>query len=488
MTWEAWVTCGVVALVLWCLARGLAGADVILVGAALVLVTLGLTSARFPTIRDLVASFGNEGVLTVAVLYVVAAGLTETGGMRLLTERLLGRPRGIAAAQLRMSAPAAVISSFINNTPVVAMFIPVVTDWCKKTGLSPSKLFIPLSYVTILGGMCTLIGTSTNLVVHGLMVNAQKTDPGMPLMGMFTLTPVGMSCAVTGVLFILIGSRWLLPERTALRDEIGDARQYTVEMRVAPGSAVDGLTIESAGLRQLPGAYLSAIERDGEVLVAVGPEQVLHGNDRLVFVGVLESVIDLQRIRGLLPATDQVSKLTASPFDRQLVEAVVSDANPLVAKSIRAGRFRSHYDAVVIAVYRNGERLGGKIGDIVLRSGDTLLLQSAAGFDVRHRNSRDFLLVSAVDESRPVRHDRALAAVAIVLGMVLLTAFESPYARQHLPRGAAGRCSNGHCRLPLRRPGTPQSRSLRAGGNRGGPRARSGDTTQRARRARARTL
>jgi di/tricarboxylate transporter len=425
MTWEAWVTCGIVVLVLWSLARGVAGPDVILTGGALMLVTLSLTSTRFPGIGDLSASFGNEGVLTVAVLYVVAAGLTETGGMRLLTERLLGRPRTVVAAQFRLSVPAGLISAFINNTPVVAMLIPVVSDWCKKTGLSPSKLFIPLSYVTILGGMCTLIGTSTNLVVHGLMVSARRTDPEMPLMSMFTLTPVGVSCAVTGVLFILIASRWLLPERIALREEIGDARQYTVEMRVARGSAVEGLTIESAGLRHLPGAYLSAIERNGEVLIAVGPEQVLHADDRLVFVGILESVIDLQRIRGLLPATNQVAKLTAAPLDHLLVEAVVSDANPLVGQSIRNGRFRTRYDAAVIAVYRNGERLGGKIGDIVLKSGDTLLLQSAAGFTSRHRNSRDFLLVSAVDESRPVRHDRAFAAMALVLGMVLLAAFES---------------------------------------------------------------
>ena len=246
----------------------------------------------------------------------------------------------------------------------------------------------------------------------------------MPLMGMFTITPVGGACALAGIAFIVLGSR-LLPARHAFRGDIGDARQYTVEMRVQPNSVVDGLTIEAAGLRHLPGAYLSAIERDGETLVAVGADQVLRGNDRLVFVGVVESVIDLQRIRGLLPATDQVSKLTAARFDHLLVEAVVSDTNPLVGKSIRDGRFRSHYDAAVIAVYRNGERLAGKIGDIVLRTGDTLLLQSATGFASRHRNNRDFLLVSAVDESRPVRHDRAITAAAIVLVMVLLAGLES---------------------------------------------------------------
>jgi di/tricarboxylate transporter len=425
MGWEAWWTLGVVALVLWALARNLAGPDVILLGGALVLISMGLWSPRFPTVSDLAASAGNEGVLTVAVLYVVAAALTETGGMTLLTERLLGRPESVASAQFRLSVPVLAFSAFLNNTPVVAMFIPVVNDWCKKTGISPSKLFIPLSYAAVLGGVCTLIGTSTNLVVHALMVDARQTDPAMPLMSMFTLTPVGAAAAVVGLLFILITSRWLLPSRKPFLAEVADPRQYTVEMKVESGSPVDGLTIERAGLRRLPGSYLTAIERDGETLVAVGPDQVLRGNDRLVFVGVVDSVVDLQRIRGLVPATDQVFKLKASALSRRLVEAVVSDTNPLVGRSIREGRFRNRYDAAVIAVYRNGGRLSGRIGDIVLHAGDTLLLQASEGFADHHRNSREFLLVSSIERSRPVRHEKAWLAIAIMVGMVIVASLES---------------------------------------------------------------
>jgi di/tricarboxylate transporter len=247
----------------------------------------------------------------------------------------------------------------------------------------------------------------------------------MPLMGMFTLTPVGVPCAIAGLVFVVFASRWLLPARKTFRAEVADARQYTVEMQVMPGSQVEGLTIERAGLRHLPGAYLSAIERDGETLVAVGPDQVLRADDRLVFVGIVDSVVDLQRIRGLVPATDQVYKLTASHIDRLLVEAVVSETNPLVGRTIREGRFRTRYDAAVIAVYRNGERIAGKIGDILLKTGDTLLLQAASGFASRFRNSPDFLLVSDVQESRPVRHDRAWVAVAIMVGMIVLASFES---------------------------------------------------------------
>src|SRR5687767_7757722 len=238
--------------------------------------TFSAFSDKFPSPARMAAEFGNEGLLTVGVLFVIAAGLTETGGMSLITARLLGRPRSVPAAQARMMLPVAAISAFLNNTPVVAMFIPVVNDWCKKTGLSPSKLFIPLSYAAILGGVCTLIGTSTNLVVQAQLVAARAADPSVPLLGMFTLTPIGVPVAVAGISFLLLTSRWLLPERRAFLADVADARQYTIEMLVEPGSPIAGQTIERAGLRRLPGAFLSAVEREGETLVAVGPDQILR--------------------------------------------------------------------------------------------------------------------------------------------------------------------------------------------------------------------
>jgi di/tricarboxylate transporter len=426
MGWEGWFTLVLVALLFWALARNVAGPDVILMSGAVVLVSMSLVSSRFPQPAAVADAFGSEALLTVAALYVVAAALSETGGIAMLTARLLGHPRTVASAQSRLGVTVLGSSAFLNNTPVVAMFIPVVNDWCKRSGISPSKLFIPLSYAAVLGGTCTLIGTSTNLVVHALMMNARATDPDMPIMGMFTLTPVGVVCALLGLAFMIASSRWLLPDRRSFLADVADPRQYTVEMQVEPGSPVEGLTIERAGLRRLPGAYLSAIERDGEMMVAVGPEQVLHGNDRLVFVGVVESVVDLQRIRGLVPATDQVFKLTVSKLNRRLVEAVVSETNPVVGQSIREGRFRTRYDAAVIAVYRNGGRLTGRIGDIVLQAGDTLLLQASNRFATHYRDSRDFLLVSRIEESRPIRHEKAFLAIAILVTMILAASFE-PY-------------------------------------------------------------
>lgn len=424
MGWEAILTLVVVVLLLYALARDVASTDVLLMGAVTLLMTMSLVSPKFPSPRDFAGAFGNEGLITVAVLFVVAAGLTETGAMALVTERLLGRPRSTVDAQIRMMGPVAAFSAFLNNTPVVAMFIPVVNDWCKRAGLSPSKLFIPLSYAAVLGGTCTLIGTSTNLVVQGLMIQAQKTDPNMPTMGMWTISPVGVPAAIIGLLFVIVFSRQLLPERKGAAAVMADPREYTLEMVVEPSGAVDGMTIERAGLRHLPGMYLAGIERNGESLMAVGPEQILRGNDQLIFVGVVDSVRDIHRMRGLTPAPTQVYKLNDPREVRVLVEAVVSPTCPVVGKSIREGEFRTRYDAVVIAVHRNGERIRQKIGDIVLTPGDTLLLETHRRFLRSRRNSRDFFLVSHIPDSSPRRHSKAWIAAGILAAMVAVMALE----------------------------------------------------------------
>jgi di/tricarboxylate transporter len=264
-----------------------------------------------------------------------------------------------------------------------------------------------------------MIGTSTNMLVNGLWINS-----GRESFSLFDITWIGLPVAVVGLGYLVIASRKLLPDRRPAMSQFEDARQYTVEMVVEPGSGLVGQTIEQAGLRGLPGMYLMEIDREGQLLPAVSHAERLRANDRLVFVGVVESVIDLQKFRGLKPATNQVFKLNAPRTYRALVEAVVSNSCPLVGKSIREGRFRSVYNAAVIAVSRNGERVGGKIGDIVLRPGDTLLLETRHDFAEQQRNSRDFFLVSNVDGGTPPRHDKAMIALAILVGMVLFAGFE----------------------------------------------------------------
>lgn len=362
------------------------------------------------------AGFANPGLAVVGLLFVVVAGLRETGAVDWMAGAFLGRPKSLRPAIARIVAPVVVTSGLLNNTPVVAMLIPAVADWAKRLKIQPSKLMIPLSYAAILGGTCTLIGTSTNLVVAGLVASRPEHAP----IGIFDITWVGLPCALLGALFLIVVGPKLLPSRGSASSALADPREYTLELIVPEGSALAGRTIEEAGLRSLPGCYLVEIERSGEILSAVGPDQGLRAGDRLLFAGVVESIRDLSNLRGLAPATDQVFKLDSPRYRRRLFEAVVSPSCPVVGRSIRLGRFRTRYDGAVIAVARNGERLRGKIGDIELRPGDTLLVEAAPDFDERQRNSRDFLLVSALDDSTPRRHSRAPLAIALLVGLVVV--------------------------------------------------------------------
>jgi di/tricarboxylate transporter len=420
MTWESWFTLAVLALMVAALARNLA-TDMVMLAVVGVFMTAGLFSDKFPSAGKLVAGLGNEAVITVAVLYVVVVGLSRTGAMSLLTRPLLGRPKSASAAQARLMIPCAGLSAFLNNTPIVAMFMPVLSDLCKRTGIAPGKLFMPLSFATILGGTCTLIGTSTNMVVYGLVVAETGNRDAL---GMFDLSWVAVPATVVGILFILITSRWLLPDRKPTLSASSDPREYTTEMELEPGSPLIGKSIEEAGLRGLPGVYLAEIERGAKVLPAVASTEVLQAGDRLVFVGIVDSVVELRKVRGLRPATNQVFKLDAPRSERCMIEAVVSNHCPLIGMTIRDGKFRSVYNAAVIAVARSGQRIHKKIGDIVLEPGDQLLLEAHPSFHDQQRNSKDFFLVSRLEDSSPPGHEKAWIAIALLLAMVVVAGFE----------------------------------------------------------------
>ena len=309
----------------------------------------------------------NEGMITVAALFVVAAAVERTGALGSVVDRVLGRPATLAAAQLRTMVGPAAVSAFMNNTPVVALMVPAIRDWAKKHRFPVSKLLMPMNAAVVLGGLCTLIGTSTNVVVSGLV----KAKTGEPL-GMFEITRLGVPLLLAGLVYLVVASRVLLKDRKPAMGVGDDPREYTLEMVVEPGSALVGRSIEEAGLRGLDGLFLMEIDRGGHFLAPVAPTERLEDGDRLVFVGIVESVVELQKLRGLRPATDQLFTLDGPRSERTLIEAVVSNTCPLVGQSIRDARFRSTYDAVVIAVARNGERLRMKAGDIVLQPGDKI--------------------------------------------------------------------------------------------------------------------
>ncbi len=283
MSVQAYVAVAVVVATFLGLASGRLRPYLILMAGLGVLLVSGILGPK-----DALMGFSNPGLATVAALYVVVAGLKQTGVLARLAQSSLGRPRGDLGAQLRLMLPVIGGSAFLNNTPVVAMLIPVVVDWTRSIKVSASKLLIPLSYFAILGGLCTLIGTSTNLIVNGLLI-----ERGHAGLQMFDITPLGLACAFVGSVFLMTVGRRLLPNYPPLNPELANPREYVVEMRVQAEGPLVGSTIEQAGLRHLPQLYLMEIQRRGQLIPVVSPEEVLEPGDQLMFVGVVDSVIDL---------------------------------------------------------------------------------------------------------------------------------------------------------------------------------------------------
>ncbi|MCY4188380.1 MAG: SLC13 family permease [Bryobacterales bacterium] len=372
------------------------------------------------------AGFSHSAVVAIGALFVVAAGLFETGTATAAANLLLGRPRSVRGAQLRLILPVTLLSAFINNTPVVAMYLPIVRDWAKRIRVSPSKLLMPLSFSSILGGQLTLVGSASNLIVMGLYVKHLAeigADTPSPLLQFWGPALLGLPLAGVGLAYLVCASPGLLPERRQLADEWESARRYTVQMDVLPNSSVAGATIEAAGLRSLPGLFLFEIERSGLVIPAPGPDTALRAGDRLGFTGALDSVVDLQRIRGLAPTQHQQDDGQDPPADRELVEAVIPASSPLVGQTVRQARIRTVFNAAVIAVHRSGALIRRKVGEIELQHGDTLLLETSAGFTERYRNSGEFCLVSPVPGFAHPRHDRMWRAVAVTGALVAGVAF-----------------------------------------------------------------
>jgi di/tricarboxylate transporter len=390
-------------------------ADLLFVAAVVLLAAFGVISPD-----DAFSGFGNSGMLIVAALFVVAAGLRETGVMELVGERFLGHVETEAKALFYMAVVLIPSAMVLNNTPKVALLVPVLIAWCHKRRISPSRLLMPLSFLSILGGTCSLIGTSTNLVVQGMLLKSHLQP-----MGFFEIGWVGLPCALLGATYLLTVGRKLLPDRKDLIEQLDETRrEYLVEMLVQPGCRLVSKRISEAGLRHLPGLFLIEIEREGQVIGPVAPDEVIQADDRMVFTGVVSTIVDLEKIPGLVPAADTRYEVsTSKQWARQLCETVISPSSPLVGQIVRYADFRGLYDAAIVAVHRNGARLTNKVGDIELHVGDTLLLQVGPNFSRAFRNNPDFYLVSDVEDSRPIRFDRAwLAAIIFV---VMITAFVS---------------------------------------------------------------
>ncbi len=413
MSPDAWLTLAVIALVLYALVRDITSpATAVFAGTVLLLVS-GVIDAS-----QAFAGFSNSGPITVAALYVLAAAVEKTGALGPLMRKTLGERGTLRRPLLRLLGPTVASSAFLNNTPIVAMLVPQVTAWGERRNISPSKLLMPLSFGAILGGVITVIGTSTNLVVSGQMDAA-----GMRPIGFFEIGKVGLPVAILGtVLVIALAPRVLPSRRSAKQGLLDESNRFTVEMVVDPKGPMDGKTVEEAGLRHLSGVFLAAVDRGDTVIAPVRPETVLRGDNRLRFVGRSDEVLDLRSMRGLRSAEEE-HVLSLDPMVRYF-EAVVGAESPLVGRTLVDVGFRSRYQAAVLAISRSGQLVDAKLGTVSLRVGDTLIVIADPGFRDRWRNRLDFILVAEMDGSPPITSRNAKIVASLLLGLVVLAAMD----------------------------------------------------------------
>ncbi len=364
--------------------------DVALMTAMVVLIISNVVSPG-----DALAGFSNPAIFIIACFYIVSAAVRESGALHWWVMKLLGDNKSLSVFLPRLMAPVAAVSSLMSNTPVVAMFIPFLRDWADRHKLSLSKVLIPLSFASILGGLCTLIGTSTNIIVVGLL----QSTPEANALSLFSPAVIGIPIIIFGILyFALFGDR-LLPNRSIepVDSDILDPRQYAVSMKIEPGGVLSGKTISNSGILKLNYSLLSEIRTAGKIVTSIRSNRILKDSDILVFIGQPESVTELRQIPGLSTIDDQSSKMEAPTNSRALVEAILASNSSMVGKTVKRSMFRSRFGSVIVSVSRNGKQIKKDVAKIRLRAGDLLLIEAPQGFVRLYRHSRDFLLLSRLD-------------------------------------------------------------------------------------------
>ncbi len=406
---DAWITLAVLAVVLALLVTERVAPALAVLGGTIALLALGVL-----TPQQALAGFSNPAPFAVAALYVVASAVEKTGAIHPLLSSTLGRVGSPKRALARLLFPVAAVSGFLNNTPIVATVAPQVAAWAQRSGQSPSMYLMPLSFATILGGVITAIGTSTNLIGSGLM-----QAEGMPPMGMFEITLLGAGVMLVGVAYLVLASQKLLPARVAPRNTLESAaREFVVEMQVIEGGVLDGVEVEVGGLRSLQGVFLAEVRRGDEVIAPARPDTVLRGDDVLVFVGLADQALDLNNKPGLRSAEHKHAQAFHAA-GHTYFDVVIGPSSPLVGSTLRDAEFRSTYQAAVLGIHRSGEPVRAKLGSVPLQTGDMLIVLADERFRERWRDRSDFLLVAHRGGLAPTSTMQAWIVAAVLLAVVL---------------------------------------------------------------------
>ncbi len=367
--------------------------------------------------KEILQGFANEQIAIILLLIIIGNVIHKSGLIELIFNPLFKNITTEKGFLARLLFFVSSFSSFFNNAPLVAMLMPYISNWSAKNNVNQSKLLIPLSYAAILGGSATLIGTSTNLLVNGMLI-----ETGHRSLGIFEFSYVGVPMILFGISYLLTIGVKLLPDRPSPVKFFGkNKREYLVEVFVAENSPLDSKTVEEIGLRNLKGLFLVEIIRKN-YHISVSPKNIIYSGDKLIFAGDTKEVISLiDEFKGLeLPYRNQLSDKEIV----EVVEVVVSPNSSLQGSKVKLNNFRSRFDAVIVAVHRNGERLSGKIGDIILRAGDVLLLYANKGFYTRINRINDFYLISKLKENKFYRTWQKIALLVGLAFIIILSALK----------------------------------------------------------------
>lgn len=365
--------------------------------------------------KEALSGFSSSSVVVIGVLFVVVAGLTHTGVLQWIVRHLLGEPNSYGKAVVRLMLPVAGLSSFLSNTTVVAMFVGIVKMWSKKLGISPSKLLIPLSYASGMGGVCTLIGTPPNLIISGLY--ADKTGTAMNVLA--TTIP-GLFCLGVGVLSV-IAMRRLLPDRKAPESAFEATTEYTVELLVPSDNKYIGETLGDAGLFHVKGGSLIEIYHFDGVPLPVTEDEYIMGGDHLVYAGQIDEILELKNSHGLVSADHHVFSMSEVNRNRQLRTAYVNFGSSLIGTTIGGSTFEKENNLTLVAVARRGERIKETPRQVVLQAGDTLLLECSPRLNVNTNRLTSQLHFFESDQVVDISSKTLISAV-VMITMVVLSA------------------------------------------------------------------
>lgn len=407
---HAWITIVTVFVMFSTLLLTKLRTDLVFLCAIAILFVTGVLDAK-----EAFSGFSSASVVVVGVLFIVVTGLTYTGVLQWIVKHLLGQPDSYSKAVVRLMLPVAALSSFLSNTTVVSLFVRIVKMWSHKLGVSPSKLLIPLSYASGMGGVCTLIGTPPNLIISGLYADNMGQS-----MNIFATAVTGLFCLFVGVLSV-IAMRRMLPVRKAPESAFESTSEYTVELQVPSDNPYIGQTLGEAGLYTVKGGSLLEVYHFDEVPSPVTENEYILGGDHLVYAGQIDEILELVETHGLVSANHHVFSLNEIDHNRQLRTAYVTFGSPLIGTTISKSDFERKNNMTLVAVARRGMRISDPPRQVVLRAGDTLLLDCPP-----HMNMDTDRLVSQLhffdNEQLPNIGPKTLISSFIMLAMVVLSA------------------------------------------------------------------